>query len=89
MQSGIFNNALDFRNKSIVEVENFDAFKEALKNGGFISAHWDGTSETENKIKELTQATIRCIPLDQKKEKGECVYTGKPSEGRVLFAKAY
>ena len=80
---------MDFRNKSIVEVESFDAFKEALKIGGFISAHWDGTSETENKIKELTQATIRCIPLDQKKEKGECVYTGKPSEGRVLFAKAY
>lgn len=89
MQAGIFKKALDFRNKSIVEVEDFDSFKKALKNGGFISAHWDGSSETEDKIKELTQATIRCIPLDQKKENGECVYTGKPSEGRVLFAKAY
>ena len=89
MQAGIFKNALDFRNNSTVEVEDFESFKKALKNGGFISAHWDGTSETEDKIKELTQATIRCIPLNQKKEEGICVYSGKPSEGRVLFAKAY
>ena len=89
MQAGIFKNALDFRNNSTVEVEDFESFKKALKNGGFISAHWDGTSETEDKIKELTQATIRCITLNLKKEEGICVYSGKPSEGRVLFAKAY
>ena len=89
MQASIFENALDFRNNSTVEVEDFESFKKALKNGGFISAHWDGSSETEDKIKELTQATIRCIPLNQKKEEGNCVYSGKPSEGRVLFAKAY
>jgi prolyl-tRNA synthetase len=57
--------------------------------GGFISAHWDGTPETEQKIKELTKATIRCIPLDRKKESGNCILTGNPSEGRVLFALAY
>jgi prolyl-tRNA synthetase len=57
--------------------------------GGFISAHWDGSSETEQKIKELTKATIRCIPYDQKQETGVCVFSGKPSAGRVLFAKAY
>jgi prolyl-tRNA synthetase len=56
---------------------------------GFISAHWDGTSETEDKIKEITKATIRCIPMDNKQEKGECVFTGNPSTQRVLFAKAY
>ena len=71
------------------EVDDFDRFKELVEKGGFVSAHWDGTAETENKIKELTQATIRCIPLDQKKEEGVCVFSGKPSEGRVLFAKAY
>ena len=56
---------------------------------GFISAHWDGSSETENKIKEITKATIRCIPLNSDLEKGECVFSGKPSKQRVLFAKAY
>ena len=57
--------------------------------GGFVSAHWDGTAETEDKIKEETKATIRCIPLDRKEEAGVCIYSGKPSQGRVLFAKAY
>ena len=69
---------------------NFEEFKTILDNkAGFVSAHWDGTAETEEKIKELTKATIRCIPLDRKEETGSCVFTGKPSTGRVLFAKAY
>jgi prolyl-tRNA synthetase len=71
-------------------VNSWDEFTDVLENkGGFISAHWDGNSETETKIKELTKATIRCIPLDAIDEAGTCVYTGKPSQRRVLFAKAY
>lgn len=90
IQSDMFQKALDFRDSHITEANNFEEFKELLENkGGFISAHWDGTVETELKIKELTKATIRCIPLERKEEKGECVLTGNPSEGRVLFAKAY
>ena len=74
----------------VVTEQNFDEFKEILETkGGFISAHWDGTSETENKIKELTKATIRCIPLDNPKEDGKCVFSGAASTQRVLFAKAY
>ncbi|MGB1507635.1 MAG: proline--tRNA ligase [Crocinitomicaceae bacterium] len=89
MQEHLFQSALDFKNNSTIEVDDFEAFKKAIKAGGFVSAHWDGSSETEEKIKEITQATIRCIPLDQIKENGKCVLSGKPSEGRVLFAKAY
>ncbi|MBU3822904.1 proline--tRNA ligase [Flavobacteriaceae bacterium XHP0103] len=90
IQKSLFNKALDYRNSHITEVENFEEFKSVLENkGGFISAHWDGTNETEEKIKELTKATIRCIPLNNKQEKGVCVYSGNPSKGRVLFAKAY
>jgi len=90
IQDALFNKALDFRDSHITEVDSFEDFKNILENKtGFISAHWDGTIETEDKIKELTKATIRCIPLDFKKEAGVCVYSGKPSEGRVLFAKAY
>lgn len=90
IQENLFKKALDYKKSHITEVNSFDAFKETLENkGGFISAHWDGSSETEEKIKELTKATIRCIPLDNKEENGVCVYTGKPSKGRVLFAKAY
>lgn len=90
IQKNLFNKALEFRNNHITTVDTFDAFKEALETkGGFISAHWDGTTETEDKIKELTKATIRCIPLDAKAEEGVCVYSGKPSNRRVLFAKAY
>lgn len=90
IQDSLYQNALNFRKEHTTEVENFDDFKEVLKNkGGFISAHWDGTSETENKIKELTKATIRCIPLEAIEEEGSCVYSGKPSRQRVLFAKAY
>lgn len=90
IQKNLFDRALNYRNTHITQVENFDQFKEVLEGkGGFISAHWDGTAETEEKIKELTKATIRCIALDQKKEDGICVFSGAKSSGRVLFAKAY
>jgi len=90
IQNTLFNKALNFRDSHITEVDTFNEFKDVLENKtGFISAHWDGTSETENKIKELTKATIRCIPLDNKIEEGKCVYSKNPSKQRVLFAKAY
>ena len=90
IQASLFNRALEFRDSHITEVENFEEFKSVLKNkGGFISAHWDGSTETEEKIKELTKATIRCIPLNNNQESGVCVYSKKPSKSRVLFAKAY
>ena len=90
IQNSLFEKAKSYRDDHITEVDSFDEFKKVLKEkGGFISAHWDGTSETENKIKELTKATIRCIPFNRKEEAGDCVLTGKPSKGRVLFAKAY
>lgn len=90
IQSSLHSRALAFRDSHITEVNDFEEFKEVLEvKGGFLSAHWDGTAETEDKIKDLTKATIRCIPLDNKKEAGSCVFTGKPSTQRVLFAKAY
>jgi prolyl-tRNA synthetase len=90
IQDTLFNKALDFRNNHITEVDTFDEFKDVLETKtGFISAHWDGTAETEDKIKELTKATIRCIPLEGKIDEGVCVYSGNPSKRRVLFAKAY
>ncbi|NMH29257.1 proline--tRNA ligase [Flavobacterium silvaticum] len=90
IQKNLFTKAFDYRESHITEVNNFDEFKDLLETkGGFISAHWDGTPETEEVIKELTKATIRCIPLDAKEESGACVYSGKPSNKRVLFAKAY
>lgn len=90
IQDSIYRKAFDFREEHTTEVNSWDEFKEVLESkGGFVSAHWDGTSETEEKIKELTKATIRCIPLNQKEESGSCVLTGKPSKARVYFAKAY
>ncbi|OZV67916.1 proline--tRNA ligase [Winogradskyella aurantia] len=90
IQETLYKKALTFRDTHITEVDNFQDFKDLLETKtGFISAHWDGTPETEQKIKELTKATIRCIPMDNKKENGSCVYSGKPSNQRVLFAKAY
>ena len=90
IQNDLYNKALDFRNKHITEVETIEEFKSVLENKtGFISAHWDGTPETEERIKELTKATIRCIPLNRKEENGFCILTGKNSRGRVFFAKAY
>ena len=78
IQSNLFERALDYRSEHLTKVDTFDEFKKVLKEkGGFISAHWDGTSETENKIKELTKATIRCIPLNNEAEEGKCVLTGK------------
>ena len=90
IQQNIFKKALDYRNSMITEVNTWDEFVDALENkGGFISAHWDGTVETEVAIKEATKATIRCIPLDVKEEEGSCIYSGKPSKRRVLFARSY
>ena len=90
IQESLFKKALDFRNEHISEVDTFDEFKTVLETKtGFILAHWDGTNETEDKIKALTKATIRCIPLEGEVEAGVCVYSGKPSKRRVLFAKAY
>jgi len=81
---------LAFRNENIREANTWDEFVEILDTkAGFVSAHWDGTSETEDNIKEQTKATIRCIPLDNKQENGKCILTGNPSTQRVLFARAY
>ena len=90
IQKELFEKALNYRNTHITEVNNFEEFKEVLDiKGGFVSAHWDGTAATEERIKDLTKATIRCIPLDMVEEVGSCVFTGESSVGRVLFAKAY
>ena len=89
IQQNLYNRALQFRTASTHEVDSWDDFKKQIEIGGFVSAHWDGTSETEEKIKEETKATIRCIPLDAVQENGNCVYSGKPSTQRVLFARAY
>ena len=90
IQKTLFDRAKKFQKDNITIVDSFDDFKDVLnKKGGFILAHWDGTEVTENAIKNETKATIRCIPLENKKETGTCVYSGKPSKGRVFFAKAY
>ena len=90
IQQDLFNKAVDYRTAHTTEVNSFEEFKDVLENKtGFVSAHWDGTAETEEKIKDLTKATIRCIPLNRVEEAGACVLTGAPSKGRVLFAKAY
>lgn len=89
IQSQIYQKALDFRDANIHTVDTWDEFTQALDKGGFIMAHWDGTIETEQKIQEETKATIRCISFDVKPEEGKCIYSGKPSRFRVVFAKAY
>jgi prolyl-tRNA synthetase len=90
IQTAIFNKAKAFRDENIREVDSWEDFEKVLgTNGGFISAHWDGTPETEELIKTKTKATIRCIPLNNKQESGKCILTGNPSKERVLFAKAY
>lgn len=90
IQQNIYNRALAFRNENIREANNWEEFVKLLdEKAGFVSAHWDGTGETEEKIKEQTKATIRCIPLYNKQEAGACILTGKPSSQRVLFARAY
>ncbi|MFM7194999.1 MAG: His/Gly/Thr/Pro-type tRNA ligase C-terminal domain-containing protein, partial [Bacteroidota bacterium] len=90
IQSNIYKRALDFRTRMTTRVDSYDEFKRVLdEKGGFVVAHWDGTRETEAAIKEETKATIRCIPLDVEEESGTCVYSGKSSACRVLFARAY
>jgi prolyl-tRNA synthetase len=89
IQANIFDRALKFREDNTFKVDSWEAFKEQIERGGFISAHWDGTAETEAKIKDETKATIRCIPLDAQPEEGKCIYSGAPSNRRVLFARAY
>ena len=90
IQQNIYKKALDFRNSKITKVDSYDEFKELLETKtGFFLCHWDGTSETEERIKAETKATIRCIPFDSPEEEGKCMVTGKPSHRRVLIAKAY
>ena len=89
MQSMLFKKAEAFNKKHTFLVDNFDDFKDKINLGGFVLAHWDGTSETEDQIKKLTKATIRCIPMDNNKEGGKCVFSKKPSLQRVVFAKSY
>ncbi len=89
IQTSIFNKAKTFRDNNTYTTDSWDEFKEIIEKGGFVRAHWDGTTETELKIKEMTKATIRLIPENNPKETGKCILTGKPSEQRVIFAKAY
>ena len=89
IQDNIYRKALNFRETHTYMADSYDEFKKLIEEGGFIYAHWDGTSETELKIKDDTKATIRCIPLDNKQEAGKCILTGKPSKQRVVFAKSY
>ncbi len=89
IQQSIYDKAKNFREQNITNIDTWEDFEKQLDKGGFIAAHWDGTAETENKIKELTKATIRCIPLNNKLEDGKCILTGNPSRERVLFARAY
>ncbi|MFW5758097.1 MAG: proline--tRNA ligase, partial [Bacteroidota bacterium] len=89
IQLTIFEKSKTYREKNTFEIDTYDDFKKQIEKGGFISAHWDGTKETEEKIKDETKATIRCIPFDAKEENGKCIVTGKPSSRRVLFARAY
>ncbi len=89
IQENIYQKAYDYRAGNTITVDSYDEFKEKIEEGGFILAHWDGTSETEEQIKAETKATIRCIPLEGDKTPGQCMVTGKPSAGRVVFARAY
>jgi prolyl-tRNA synthetase len=90
IQASLFEKALSFREENSQTADTWEEFKALMKgNPGFVYAHWDGTTETEDKIKDLTKATIRCIPLNNKQEEGKCILTGKPSTQRVVFAKAY
>ena len=89
IQENLFKRAKLFNEKNTFSVDDFSTFQEKINKGGFVLAHWDGTSDTENEIKKLTKATIRCIPMDVEKESGQCVLTGKPSVQRVVFAKSY
>ena len=89
IQANIFKKAYDFRQNMTYKVDTYEEFKEQIEKGGFVLAHWDGTPETEDRIKEETKATIRCIPLDAEPEDGVDMLTGKPSKCRVVFARNY
>jgi len=91
IQKNLYAKALKFRDENIRKVDTWEEFKVEIEKGGFLLCHWDGTPETEEKIKDLTKATIRCIPIDSCvcEEEGKCVYSGKPSQRRVIFARAY
>lgn len=89
IQNDIYTKARNFRDSHIFEANSYDEFKELIEKGGFVLAHWDGTTETEERVKEETKATIRCIPLDGDTTPGTCIFTGKPSERRVIFARNY
>ena len=89
IQENLQKKALDFRTKNTVKADDYETFKTRLDDGCFVLAHWDGSNETEERIKEETKATIRCIPFDSQEEEGSCILTGKPSKQRVLFARAY
>ena len=91
IQRNIYAKALKFRDEHIIKVDTWEDFKEKIEQGGFLLCHWDGTTETEERIKEETKATIRCIPIDTAvcEEEGKCIYSGKPSGRRVLFARSY
>lgn len=89
IQNNIYTKARNFRDSHIFEANSYDEFKELIEKGGFVLAHWDGTTETEERVKEETKVTIRCIPLDGDTTPGTCIFTGKPSERRVIFARNY
>ncbi|MBQ7159745.1 MAG: proline--tRNA ligase, partial [Treponema sp.] len=89
IQQNLFLKAQQFRDSHITKVDTCEEFEKAIEQGGFVSAHWDGTTETEEAIKEKTKATIRCIPFNNPQEEGKCIFTGKPSKERVLFARSY
>ena len=89
IQKNIYKKAFDYRTSQIREVNSYDEFKIEIEKGGFLLCHWDGTAETEAKIKEDTKATVRCIPFEGNKTPGKCMVTGKPSAQRVIFARAY
>jgi prolyl-tRNA synthetase len=89
IQENIYRKAFVYREAHTISVDSYDEFKERIEEGGFILAHWDGTTETEERIKDETKATIRCIPLEGDKTPGKCMVTGRPSAQRVVFARAY
>ena len=89
IQQNLFDRAFEFRAKNSRNVDTWEEFKVEIEKGGFLYAHWDGSSETEQKIKDETKATIRAIPLDAKEENGKCIFSGNPSTKRVVFARAY
>ena len=89
IHNNIFNKAKSFLDKNTYTVNSWEEFTDKISQGGFVYAHWDGTSETEELIKQKTKATIRCIPLNSIKEQGNCLFSGNKSEKRVIFAKAY